>query len=352
MKIVHWVEKGLRSGLGHTATHISAAERALGIDSILVDCNDEADWHNADDADVYVVHLFLPLKRIYDKTPKVWVAHGTPETMFEGAYLETTKGQYGPADGWMLSQWWLQNADVTVTFWPRHEAIWKSLSDKHTRVEGVPMGADLEFWKPVQSGGKFAGEPSVFSAENCYTLKWPWDLLVAWGWVARELPESKLHVAYVPMDQSRFWGSLINRNGAGFHSYMTHRAFSHEELRNAFNSTDYYCGLVRYGDHNYISLQANASGAKTISYPGNPYSDYWVDFGDQRILAQQLGAILRGDAEPRVKSPVVSIQRTAERMKEIYLSLAKDAPTGLPQPKQQKKKVITPETSMATMTIQ
>lgn len=323
MKVAHWTEKGLRSGLGHTSLNICEAERRLGIDSILVDCNDESDWHNADNADIYVSHLFLPLKRVHDKQPKVWVAHGTPEVLFESGYQESVKGQYGHADGWMLAQWWLQNADVTVTFWPRHEAIWRSLSDKHTRIEGVPLGVDLDFWKPVPSAGKFVGEPSVFTAENCYTIKWPLDLFIAWPWVVRDgLPEAKLHAVYVPMDQHRFWFPLVNRNSCSFHSYISNRVFSHEELRNAFGSTDFYANFIRYSDHNYIGLQASASGAKVISYKGNPYASFWVDAGDQRYMAQRLGAILRGEIREREdREKPVSISRTAERMIEIYESL-------------------------------
>lgn len=355
MKIAHFCEKGLRSGLGHTALHISEAERKLGVNSILVDCNDENDWHNADDADVYVIHLFLPLKFLHDKKPKVWVAHGTPETMWESGYLESTKGIYAHSDAWMIAQYWLQHSDATVTFWPRHEAIWKSLSDKNTRIEGVAMGVDLDFWKPVQSLGKFAGEPSVFEAENCYSIKMPLDLFTAWGWVAESgLYNAKLHAIYVPLDQHRQWFPMVNRNACSFHAYVSNRVFSHEELRNAFVSTDFYANLVRYSDHNYIGLQAAASGAKVISYKGNPYSSFWVEFGDQRVLAQQLSAILKGEVEERRdREKPVSILRTAERMKEIYLSLAKDMPTGLPQPKKRKKVSVVPDgTSLVTATIQ
>lgn len=352
-KAVHWVEKSLQSGLANTAVQICEAERVAGLNSILVDCNDESDWHNADDADIHVVHLFLPLKFIHDKKPKVWVAHGTPDLMFESGYLESTKGQYGHADGWMLAQWWLQHADVTVTFWPRHEAIWKSLSDKNTRIEGVPLGVDLNFWKPISTQGKFAGEPSVFTAENCYTLKWPYDLFISWPWVIQSgLCDAKLHAVNVPLDQSRVWFPLVNRNGAGFHSYITNRRFSPEELRNAIISTDFYCGLVRYGDMNYMSLQANACGSSTISYPGNPYSKYWIDWGDQRIMAQQLSAIFRGEAEARTQEPVPSLARTAERMIEIYKSLGYDRPTGLIERKQKRiRKPAQPKTDAVAVMV-
>lgn len=340
VKVVHWCDKTLNSGLGHTAKNICEAEKQLGLNSLLVDGYDESDWHNADDADIHVVHLFMPPKVVYKtRAPLVWVAHGTPNLMFESGYTESIKGQYGASDGWMIAQWCMQNADAIVTFWPRHEAIWKSLCDKHTRVEGVPLGVPLEYWGTGKTNGKFAGEPSVLSAENCYTLKWPLSLCFAWPWIVREgFPDAKLHLVNMPLDQSRVWFPLINRNGSGFHTYLTNRSFNHEELRNAFLSTDYYCGLVRYGDMNYISLQANAAGVKTISHKGNPYSTYWVDEGDERILAQQLLAIFRGEVEARQQELVPSIHRTAERFQEIYLSLAKDGPTGIAERKPRVRK--------------
>jgi hypothetical protein len=357
MRIAHWSDKALPSGLGETANHICAAERKLGMDSVVIDAQRESDWVNADGADVHVIHLFMPPKVIHKtKAPFVWVSHGTPEVMSEGSIVEASKGGYGPADGWMIAQWWLQHADVTVTFWPRHEAIWKSLCDKNTRVEGVPLGVDRDFWKPIESAGKFAGEPSVFSAENCYMIKWPWDLIVAWPWVvANGFSDAKLHLVNVPYDQSRVWWPLMNRNGSGYHAYLTNRRFSPDELRHAFASTDYFCGLVRYGDVNYLALQANACGAKTISYKGNPYSDYHVDFGDQRILANQLLAIMRGEVEAREKEPVPSILRTADRLRDIYLSLAKDTVIIDPKvlaPKKRKRKIIPKDTSLATLTVQ
>lgn len=358
MRIVHWSDKTLASGLGETANHICEAERKLGLDSVVVDPYKEDEWHNADDADVHVVHLFMPPKYIYgSKKPKVWVAHGTPEVMWESGFEESCKGQYGHADGWMIAQYWLQHADVTVTFWPRHEAIWKSLSDKNTRIEGVPLGVG-DFWHPVKTQGKFAGEPSMFTAENCYYIKRPLDLFFSWRWVIESgLYDAKLHAVNIPYDQNRFWFTLANRNSSAFHSYITNRRFNSEELRNAFCSTDFYANLVRYSDHNYIGLQASACGAKVISYKGNPYADYWVDFGDQRYLAQQLSAILKNQVEPRKdKEKPVSLLRTAERMIEIYKSLGVDHPTGLMEIKQPKRKrkarVIPDGTSLATATIQ
>lgn len=323
MKVAHWCQIK-ESGMGRVASQLCEAERKLGIDAIEADPTRPDQWAQADDADVHVIHQHMPLKMLYDKKPKVWIAHGTPETMFkDGVEQGLVSGHWGHGDAWMMAQHWLKMADVVVTFWPRHEAIWKSMSHKRTRIEGVPLGIDREFWVPVESQGAFAGSPSVFTGENGYEMKWPLDLFIAWPFVIQDgLHDAKLHAIYLPKDQHRWFFPLINSNGAAFHGYYGPQVFSDMNLRNAFCSVDFVIGLVRYGDMNRLSLEANACGAATISYAGNPYSSYWIDFTDQRAMAQQIAAILKGHVAPRVdKSQVPDIQTTAERMKAVYESL-------------------------------
>ena len=133
-----------------------------------------------------------------------------------------------------------------------------------------------------------------------------------------QYPDSKLHAIYLPRDVHRVFFPWVNANGCSYGSYISPNTFPPELLRNAFQSTDYTVGLVRYGDINHLSLQANAAGATTISYTGNPHADYWIPEGDQRVIASELCAIFRGEREKRVKSPVPDVQETAEAMRAIY----------------------------------
>jgi len=116
----------------------------------------------------------------------------------------------------------------------------------------------------------------------------------------------------------RWFFPLINANGCAYGSHVSPTVFSHTDLRNAFLSTDFVIGLVRYGDFNRLSLEVNATGAKTISYAGNPYSDYWMTEGDQRKMVEELLAILQGKVEPREKEIAPDISETAKAMIELY----------------------------------
>ena len=325
MKIAHWTLFN-QSGMFRVAESFVKHECMLGVESWLVDFQDPNGWAEILDADVHVVHTHLPdaVRLQLTKPLKVvWVAHGTPEYVFHRSVEEGLTGGYGAGDSWQLCQYWMQHADATVTFWPRHQKIWKSLCDKNTKVDCIPMGIDLDFWKPVESRGRFLGSPSLFTAENCDYSKWPLDLFLCWPWVWPKMPTAHLHAVYLPRDQHRWFYPLINRNGCGFKTISAGILFDQDNLRNAFCSTDYVIGLVRYGDANRLSLEANATGAKTITYSGNEYSDYWIHEGDQRVIAEELTAILRGKVKPRDKKPVEAISETSKKMINIYKRVMK-----------------------------
>lgn len=317
MKIAHWTLAN-GSGLHRVTEDLSRAERSLGHESIVIVSTDKSQWDMGMDADVHVSHSHIPDSVLSRDSKVVWVGHGTPEHCFQISMEQGMRGGYGPSDSFMVSQYWLQHSDAIVTFWPRHQAIWETLCDKKTQVHCIPLGVDTSFWKSSESRGKFAGEPSLFSAENCHSIKWPLDLFLMWPFVTDEIREARLHCHYVPSDQHRWWFPLVNRNGAFYKSFISGTMFGHQELLNCFNSVDYYIGLVRYGDFNRICLEAKASGTKLISYRGNPYADYWLTEGDQRIMAQELIRILRNEVVPRGTKHVPDISDTASNMIGIY----------------------------------
>lgn len=308
------------------AESTSLAEIALGIDSKNVDCSVRSDeWEDALDADVMVVHTHFPdeLRKKVSKPLKiVWVAHGTPDHVFQSSVEQGLARSYGHSDPFMLMQFWLRNADARVTFWPRHKWIYDRLVDKGTKIHLVPLGIDKEFWAQGVSRGKYQGTPSVFTAENAHYIKWPYDLFTIWPFVNEEIPSAKLHAVYVPRDMHRWFFPLVNANGASYGSHISDITLGPEDLRNVFRSVDFYCGLVRYGDFNHIGLQANAAGTKTISYAGNEHSDYWITEGDQRFMAKQLLDIVSGVTPARSdKTPVVDLADTARGMISIYEGL-------------------------------
>ena len=321
LKVVHWTITN-KSGMHRVAESLTEAETRLGLVSVLADPTKPETWAEYEDGDVHVIHTHFPnqmRQRVTKPLRLVWVGHGTPDHVFHGAVLEHERGAYGHGDALMLMQHWLREADARVTFWPRHKAIYDSMLTKGARpTDLVPLGVDKAFWGAGASIGKYAGEPSVITAENPHYIKWPYDLFVAWPWVCQKFPLAALHALYIPRDMHRSFFPLVNANGTAFNAYLTESTFEKDGLRNAFQSTDFFVGLVRYGDHNHLCQQANAAGATTISYWGNPYADYWIREGDQREIANELVEIFSGHREKRDKTPVPDLQITASAMAEVY----------------------------------
>jgi hypothetical protein len=321
MKVVHWSVKN-GSGMHRMAEEIAEAEKASGLDSVCLNGDDRAEVPMGVDADIHVVHTHLPDDVDDRKIRKVFVAHGTPETIFAGSINEAARGLHGAADGWMVTTNFLRTSDAVVTFWPRHQAIWKSMVDKRSVIDCIPMGINLSKWQTGTSRGKWNGTPSLLTAENCHEIKWPLDLILALPWVMEEIRGLRLHLLYLPSDQARWWGALTMNNRTAYRSYISSVALDHAELANAFKSVDYYIGLVRYGDHNRICLEAKATGLPVISFRGNEYADFWLDEGDQRTMAAQLTMILRGDVPKRETPDVPDISKTAAAMMKIYERIA------------------------------
>lgn len=269
-------------------------------------------------ADIHVIHQHLPDEFHGDRFKKVYVTHGTPEHVFQSSVEAGLNIGYGASDPFMIAQYWLKAADAVVSFWPRIRQIWQDLCQKPKTVDLVPMGIDVDYWAEGQTRGKYAGAPSVFTAENCHYIKWPLDLIIMWPWVVNEVPLARLHLAYLPRDQHRYWFPWMQANGTAFKSYISGGALSWPDLKNAFKSTDFYIGLVRYGDFDRVCLEARAAGCKVISWVGNEYAHYWIHEGDQREQAKELIAILKGDVEPRIAKDVPTREEMGKAMVKIY----------------------------------
>lgn len=321
MKIVHWTLRN-GSGMHRVAEATAEAERALGLDSVVASHTDIETWAAAEGAAVHVCHTHIP-DGVLAKQPDaktVYVQHGTIEHTYQVAFDRAMTGTYGHEDAWQLMQHRLQHSDAVVTFWPRHAALLDPMLDKGRRVDVVPMGVERDFWgdATVTSRGKFAGTPSVFTAENQHPIKWILDTILMWPLISAKARDAVLHAPYLPYSHHRLVFPLANRNGTSYKAHLSHVSFSREELRNAFRSTDFFWSPVRYGDFNRLCLEAKAAGATVVSYPGNPYADFWVPEGDHRETAAAFAAILSGAGERRVSEAAPDVSDTAKAMADIY----------------------------------
>ena len=303
---------------------MSSAERGLGIDSFVSFTNTPTESKPGEilseddslDADIHVIHSHLPDGA---KGKTIFIPHGTPEHCFTQAIEQNKASGCWAGDPFMLSIYRVNNTDVTVTFWDRHKYIWKSICPKASIIT-VPMGIDKEFWKPVESRGKWVGDPSLFTCENSHAIKWPLDIILAFPLIM-SASSAILHIHYLPLDQHKWWYPLMFSNGVSYKSFSSGNYFDKETLRNAFVSVDYYISPVRYGDFNSVCLEAKSSGCKVISYKGNPYADYWLEEGSQIDMANRLLDIINGKVEKRNTLEVPNLHEMTNEMVKIYKEL-------------------------------
>ncbi|HEX7828639.1 MAG TPA: glycosyltransferase [Thermoanaerobaculia bacterium] len=328
MKVIHWSMLN-GSGMNRVAASMARGELAIGVDARLLDPFDtnETGWEIALDADIHVNHTHIPEKiggkpfRAACTKPfrYVFPVHGTPEHVFESTIADAAQNGYNTGTSYAHHQNGMQEADAVVTFWERHQWLYQLALDKHSIVDLVPMGIDTAFWNAGVMRGKYAGEPSFLSCENQHPFKWSFYILRMWKAIRRELPYAVLHVANIPGGVQRFVDAMAARYGCANGCVYGSWAYKHEDLRNILKSVDYYISPVRYGDHNRMSLEAAATGAKVISYVGNRYADFWIPEGDDRRQAEAIIDIGRGNVEPRAdKLPVPTEVDMARAMVNVY----------------------------------
>lgn len=326
MKVIHW-SLGNGSGLANLVGDLMEKERELGLDSSIcitmpppgLTVEEQIERQRLMDnmeADIHVAHSHVPDNILLKlKAPVVYVQHGTPEHIALGA-LDYAANRAVEGDSLSMTYCIAKWAKAIVSFHERHVAILKKLTQ--TPVYHVPMGVDKAFWQIPSKKEKMPGRPSLLYAENAHVIKWPFDLLVAWSFIMERVPDARLHIIKLPLDQHRVWFPLATQLGAIYTAYMTNINLSQKDLRGLFGATDYMISPVQKGDFNRLSLEAAAAGCKVISYRGNPYATYWITEGDQRVIADEIVDIFEGKAEPRTPQAVPDIEETANGFKQIY----------------------------------
>ncbi len=330
MKIRHWVIQN-PSGMHHLAQAVAEGERRLGHDALVLDATDAGPWRDPShvDADVHCIHSRCPAgfpAFVREQTGReakiIFYSHGIPEHLIEQSVQEfLVLDKPNPGDFWALTRYWLKEADAFVVFSPRQAVLYNTMLPKGREVDLVPFGVDLAFWQtPDVNVEHLRGKPAVWMSENQNRIKWGLDVFFAWPLVAKAIPDIHLHAHFVPYDLHRFLVGIADANGAApNHATITPKFWPHETLRRFFRGADFNLATTRYGDNTCLTMQAEAAGLKTISYPGNAYASYWIPEGDQRVMADQLTGIFSGYLPPRGdKLPVPDLRDMAGATLAVY----------------------------------
>jgi hypothetical protein len=329
MKIRHWSIMN-QSGLHHLASAVAEGERRLGHDALVVDAADPSLWRSPlhMDADIHAIHSrcapadLAYIRDVLDREPRVvFYSHGIPEDTIGQAINQVLLVERPDVeDYWSLTRYWLARADAFVVFNYRQQALFQSMTSKGRVVDCVPFGVDTAFWSDgPKNAPHLRGAPAVWTGENQLRVKWALDALLLWPFVTERVPDAHLHAHYIPFELHRWFVDIANTNGAAYFATITPKYFPHAMLRELWAGCDFMLGTTRYGDPTCLSQQAEAAGLPVISYPGNQHASWWLQEGDQRVMADQLVGIFQGHIPPRPdKVPVPTLEDMARHTPAVY----------------------------------
>lgn len=248
-----------KQGMYETIKELCVAQNKLGLDTGIFDPEHpkgglkdgtfeakSEDW--AREADIYMIHSILP-ERFFGKRPTLFFAHGMPEALLhdEMAYdgvcgyrlhdnraitAKTSNPKQeqiflcreelkfikeAPLTTWLhyLSQPWCHGM---VTFWPRHQPIWKLfVPDKI--CEYVPGGIDLDRYSMFGKNGqqlekeRFSGSPTFLYADMWRYMKNPFFTFLAFKEVVKAHPNATYNGIACPTGQVMMWQLIIKTLG-------------------------------------------------------------------------------------------------------------------------------------------
>jgi len=114
--------------------------------------------------------------------------------------------------------------DATVTWWPRHQTILKSLAIKITTVVPCPMGVDKTIFKPTESRGSFGNPFCVYRWELPLYQMAAWPVHVM-PWVIKECA-TPLFMPIICHEISTGVMPLIMKNGTLYKSLSGQSSFT------------------------------------------------------------------------------------------------------------------------------
>lgn len=280
MRVTHFTQFGPRScGLYETAKDLILAERRLGIDARLVDCDETENCRVglidgeiitdspeiAYDSDILVRHSAIPTKYQNIGKPIVMCLHGRPESTYRlsssgSNIIEAVANKARDA-----------RYKAFVTFWPEFETAWRSLVSDKLHVVNTPV--DLEYY----SGGEnknFSGSHKILIADIWRDDVIPLDVIFGVvRYIQRYEPDAKIHLVGLPTQGKQY--EALKPILKGLSQYIGSAAGQMKDIRNWYKSCD--CLVTPHTIATRVIRESLAAGLPVIAAPGCKYAGNTAD---------------------------------------------------------------------------
>lgn len=300
MKVVHWTSwSPRRSGMFESVKDQVKHERLNAIDSILCDPNDkhkdgrpEVDdgwfkarpWSEAKDADVQVLHAWIPDEFRKDKKYKhIAVLHGPNEHML---WKEFTSNRTDEAFNLHLRILW--GFDATIVHYDHEWDILK-LYDEKDRLHLVPNSIDLDRYRgEAEYEWRYWYHPAILSCDTVRLEKLPAQIMWAMPRIVEKIPTARLNLFSLPLEGISTWRNMFCKaKGRTLESCCENIQFEINDLRPFMRGADIGFNNNMNGIYARAQMEMMAMGKPIVAYNGK-YTPYIARIWDLDSIAEQV----------------------------------------------------------------
>lgn len=301
MKIVHFANWAPRqSGMFESVREQIKYERKEGLDSNFIDAHHEnpedrkddwltpVSWSVAENADIWVMHSFIPdkLKSLFSKKKTVAILHGPTEHML---LLEWASERKKTTFNLHTALLWQYNATVVLN---QHEYDIMKMYDEYNRLHYIPNSIDLENYT---EGFKwnYQHHPAILSCDVVRLEKLPAHIIWAMPRIVEKIKDARLNLFSLPLEPIVTWRNIFCRSKERkLESLCENIQLENNDLRPFMRGADIGFNNNLSGILSRVSMEMMAMGIPIISYGGNQagisYTKYIAKIYDLDSIAEQV----------------------------------------------------------------
>jgi len=302
MKIVHFANWAPhQSGMYESVKDQIKYERREGATSDFVDAyhedpGDKRDeglspipWNKAEEADIWVMHSFIPdkLKPLFDKKITIAVLHGPTEHLL---LMEWATGRKATTFNLHTSILWQYTATVTLN---KHEYDIMKMYDEYNRLYYVPNSIDLERLPLDGFKWDFVHRPAIISCDVPRIEKLPAHIIWSMPRITEKIPDARLNLYSLTLEPIATWRNIFCRSkGRKLETVCENIQLENNDLRPFIRGADIGFNNNLSGILSRVSMEMMALGTPVVSYGGDqngiPYTKYIAKIYDLDSIAEQI----------------------------------------------------------------
>jgi len=240
-------------------------------------------WKKAEEADIYILHSWIPdeIKKLKGKK-HVAILHGPNEHMLWKEYVSNRKEE---AFNLHINILWKYDATVVLN---KHEFDIMELYDEYNRLHYIPNSIDLERYRDVEFAWKYKNHPAIISCDVVRLEKLPAHIIWAMPRIVKKIPGARLNLFSLPLEPISTWRNLFCRSKKrNMETLCENIQLANNELRPFMAGADIGFNNNLSGIASRVTMEMQAMGVPVISY-GGEYTPYIAKIWDLDSIAEQV----------------------------------------------------------------